>query len=195
MFRNIKEKIKNTIFNSSKQTGEDILAILAFAESSFFPIPPDLLILWLTLRFKKSWFRTVLISTVYSIAGGLFGYLIGSLFFNILGGQIVAFYGLEQEFLQVGAFFETHGFLTLFVAAFTPIPYKVFTLSAGLFKLNIFVFLLASLLGRFLRFWVVGFLAKVLSDKFREQITRYFNLITLVFGIVVLVFLVYIFFH
>ena len=193
MFKKTRERLQEFIISSSKQAGDELLAVVSFVESSFFPIPPDFVLVWLGLRFRKDWFKSVMIATLYSVAGGIFGYLIGAWFFDIVGNYLIGVYGLESEFVRISNFFAVNGFLTLFISAFTPIPYKVFTISAGLFGLNIFVYILASVLGRFLRFLCVGFVVKKIGDRFAHKMIQYFNVVTLILGIGILVFLVYLF--
>lgn len=194
LFTKTKEKIKLIVSGGSKTEAEKILSAVSFAESSFFPIPPDILIFWLTIRFKNDWARIALISTLYSMAGGLFGYIIGFFLFDSVGQPIINFYNLNTEFSTIGDFFATYGFLALFIASFTPIPYKIFTLASGFFGMNLFIFFIASLIGRALRFFVVAYLTKILSARFKDKVLRYFNLITLVLGVLIFAILIYIFF-
>ncbi len=193
LFKKTKDKIKKIIFADSPESGEKLLAGISFAESSFFPIPPDLVVVWLSVRFRQQWLKTALLATVYSVAGGLFGYLIGLFFFDFIGQPLVSFYGLEAEFLRIGDFFSSNAFLALITASFTPIPYKVFTLGAGFFNLSVFVFISASLIGRLARFLIASWLAKILGEKFEKQIIHYLNLATGLLGLAILIFLIYLF--
>lgn len=134
------------------------LSFVSFVESSFFPIPPFVLIVGMLAQEKKpSWIRLAIIGTLSSVLGGIFGYFIGKFFYDYIGAPLVLWYGIEQEVTYLGSVFKDHVFLTILLASISPIPYKVFTLSAGLFSVNIWMFILASLLGRSLRFFAVSY--------------------------------------
>lgn len=136
------------------------LALVAFMESSFFPIPPFVLIVAMLSQEKKvSWVRLAIIGTVSSVLGGVFGYFIGSFFYGYIGAPLIAWYGLTAEVNHLGQIFKDHVFLTIFVASLSPLPYKVFTLSAGLFSVNLVSFIIASIVGRSIRFFVVSYLS------------------------------------
>ncbi len=159
------------------------LFLLALAESSFFPIPPDPLLIALCLgAIKKSW-RFALYASIASIIGGMIGYFIGfglwqsvdSFFFKYIPGFT------ESLFEQVTANFNKYGFWYVFVAGFTPIPYKVFTIASGVFKLNFFLFLLASTISRSLRFFAVAALFRKFGPGIKSFIDKYFNLFAILF--------------
>lgn len=154
---------------------------LAFAESSFFPIPPDVLLgAILMTRERVRAFSYATITTVGSVLGGLFGYAIGYFFFQTLGAWIVATYHLEAQMETVRVLFADNAFFAIFVAAFTPIPYKVFTIAAGLFSINLPVFVVASILGRGGRFFAVAGVMRFFGGHIARIVYRYFNLISLV---------------
>lgn len=164
------------------------LFILAFVESSFFPIPPDALLIALCLgAVKKSW-RFALYTSIASIIGGSFGYLIGfglwdsvsPLFFNYIPGFS------HSGFNNVLQHYQESGFLYVFLAGFTPIPYKVFTIASGVFKLNFALFLLASTISRSLRFFAVAALFKKFGPGIKTFIDKYFNLVAILFFILIL---------
>lgn len=164
------------------------LAGISFAESSFFPIPPDIFLIGMLMGKDRSrWARYAAITTAASVAGGLFGYLIGYLFFALVGAKIVAFYGLESAVEHARALYADNAFFAILIAGFTPIPYKVFTIAAGLFHINLPVFIAASILGRGGRFFIVSFLMKRYGGRIGELVYKYFNLFSLVFvGLLVL---------
>lgn len=136
------------------------LAFVAFIESSFFPIPPFVLIVAMLAQEKReSWVRLALIGMMSSVLGGIFGYFIGKFFYGYVGAPLINFYGLTAEVDHLGQLFKAHVFLTIFIASLTPVPYKVFTLSAGLFSVNLFAFILASIIGRSMRFFVVAYVS------------------------------------
>ncbi len=136
------------------------LAAVAFTESSFFPIPPFVLIVAMLAHDKKpSWVKLAIIGTLSSVLGGIAAYFIGMFFYDYVGAPLVHFYGIEKEVASLGTMFKDHVVATILLASLSPIPYKVFTLSAGLFAVNIWSFIAASLVGRSIRFVVVSYLA------------------------------------
>lgn len=164
------------------------LAVLAFAESSFFPIPPDVLLIALAMGMprKAFWFATV--CTGASVLGGMFGYLIGSTFWHALDSYFYAYIPgfTEERFLKVQGWYEQWNFWIVFIAAFTPIPYKVITVSAGVFGINFPLFLVASAVGRAGRFYVVGGLIWKFGPPIKAFIDRYFNLLAVAFTILLI---------
>jgi len=167
------------------------LAFFSFAESSFFPLPPEMLFIPMTLAKPFRWFSYALLTTLASALGGVAGFFIGVFFFEIAGQPIISFYGLESEMSTISELFAANAFLAIFSAAFTPIPYKVFTLSAGFFSVNFFIFLLASLAGRGLRYFSIGYLTKLFGNRLGRFIFKYFNIISL--GIILLIAVVIVF--
>ncbi|MDA9653890.1 DedA family protein [Candidatus Pelagibacter sp.] len=152
------------------------LAIISFLESSFFPIPPDVMIAPMVIAKKKQFIKIFLIATIFSVLGGMLGYILGA-YFNNLAMSIVEFYGYEEKVINLKkALTQGNGFYTwlviLFLAGFTPLPYKVFTIVSGLLSFNFPVFILISLFSRGLRFFIVSYL----SFKFGDDFTRIMNL-------------------
>lgn len=164
------------------------LAGISFAESSFFPIPPDIFLIAILMgkdRSRWAWYAAV--TTIASVFGGLFGYLIGYVFFAAIGAKIVAFYGLEAAVEQARVLYANNAFLAILTAAFTPIPYKVFTIAAGLFSIHVPTLVLASILGRGARFFAVAYLMKRYGERIANVVYRYFNLFSiLLLGLIVL---------
>ncbi|NLE64588.1 MAG: DedA family protein [Elusimicrobia bacterium] len=154
---------------------------IAFAESSFFPVPPDVLLIAMTIASPKMWWRNALICTVGSVTGALLGYLIGWGLFETVGQWIVSTYRLESHVETVGRLYADNAFGAIFTAAFTPIPYKVFTIAAGLFKISLPTLIVASLFGRAGRFFLVAGLLRLFGEKIERFIERYFDLISIVF--------------
>jgi membrane protein YqaA with SNARE-associated domain len=151
------------------------LATISFIESSFFPIPPDVMVIPMVIAKKADFFKIFLITTIFSVLGGLFGYLIGALFFD-LGMQVLNFYGYENKLINLkNELTSSEGFYAwlsiLFLAGFTPLPYKVFTISSGLIGFNIIVFVFISLVSRGLRFFIISYL----SYKFGDLFTQFMN--------------------
>lgn len=168
--------------------GVPALFLLAFAESSFFPIPPDVLLITLCIAVPAGAFRFALIASIGSVLGGVAGYGIGyglwgvvdTYFFNYVPGFT------EEVFARVQGLFSAYDFLTVFTAGFTPIPYKVITIGAGTFKINFPVFLLASAVSRSLRFYLVAWLIFRYGPAVRNFIEKYFNLLTIVFMVLLI---------
>ena len=165
--------------------GTTALAVLAFAEASFFPIPPDVLLVALSVgkRRRALWFAFV--CSVASLFGGLAGYAIGwglwgavdQFFFAYIPGFTV------DVFDKVKDLYAENGFIIVFTAAFTPIPYKVITIAAGVCKINLPLFLLASVVGRSMRFFLVAGLIYIFGEKIRDFIDKWFNLLSILFVI------------
>ncbi|BBO82941.1 cytochrome b561 [Desulfosarcina ovata subsp. sediminis] len=156
---------------------------LAFAESSFFPIPPDVLLIAMCVARPERSFRYALVCALGSILGGCLGYLIGWQFMASVGARIVDFYGLTDKVAYIGDLYNTYDAWAVGIAGFTPIPYKVFTISAGMFKINFTVFILASMASRSARFFMVGGLIYVFGPRIQRFIDRYFDLLAVTFTV------------
>lgn len=159
------------------------LFVMSFAESSFFPIPPDVLLMPLVLGNRRKWFRLALLCTVASVMGAMAGYLIGWLLWNQTV-QTLFFHipGVTREhFDTVQDWYGRWDFWIVFVAAFTPIPFKVITITAGVFGIQFAPFLIASIVGRGARFFLVAGLMRAFGPKVTPFIEKYFNWLTLLF--------------
>ncbi len=166
------------------------LFLIAVAEASFFPIPPDVLLIALSIALPKWAFWYAGICSIGSVLGGCLGYLIGYELFEVVGKPIINFYGLWDEFNYVSAQYNKNAFLAVAVAGFTPIPYKLFTIAAGVCKINPITFVMASALSRSSRFFIEAVLIFFFGERVRVFIEKYFGLLTI--GVVVLVILGYI---
>ena len=160
---------------ASHKSSKYYLAVVSFIESSFFPIPPDVMVIPMVISKKSDFVKIFLITTIFSVLGGILGYLIGIFFFDI-GMQIMSFYGYEDKVTNLkNDLINNEGFYAwlgvLFLAGFTPLPYKVFTISSGLIGFNILIFILISLISRGLRFFIVSYL----SYKFGYLFTKFMN--------------------
>jgi membrane protein YqaA with SNARE-associated domain len=146
-----------------------VLAIISFIESSFFPIPPDVMIVPMVIAKKQHFVKIALIATTFSVLGGLFGYLIGYIFFNEIGFKIFEIYGYENVDVLKDMFSTKGGMLSwfglLFTAGFTPLPFKILTITSGFIHYNIFVFILTCVVTRGLRFFLVAFLTNKFGLK------------------------------
>ena len=160
--------------------GAVALFLLAFAESSFFPIPPDVLLIALVLGARTRWFALALNCTIASVLGGLAGYAIGMTLMDTLGQKIIAFYHAEKHYAKVTDWYQAYDFWIVFAAAFTPIPYKVFTIASGAFHMNIFAFAAVSFVGRGLRFFIVAWLLHRFGEPIHKFLDKYFNLLCVV---------------
>jgi membrane protein YqaA with SNARE-associated domain len=173
---------------ADKPSAQIALFILAFAESSFFPVPPDILLIPLVLGFRKKWFKLALIATTASALGGIFGYIIGWKLWWTFSGEFTAvadfFFkiipGFTREwFYSMQDKYEMYNFWIVFTAGFTPIPYKVITISAGAFHINFVIFLIASVVSRGARFFLISFLIFRFGKPIKTFIDRYFNWLAL----------------
>jgi membrane protein YqaA with SNARE-associated domain len=159
------------------------LFCVAFVESSFFPIPPDILLIAMTVAVPALWVRFSLACSIASVLGGMFGYFIGYEFMDLIGTRIVEFYHLQAKFEKIGALYDEHQAWAVAAAGFTPLPYKIFTLAAGAFKINFPTFVLASAISRSARFFLVAFIIHKFGPPIKVFIEKYFNLFSIVFFI------------
>ena len=159
------------------------LFIISFAESSFFPVPPDVLLIAMTVAVPALWLRYAFFCSAASVLGGMFGYLIGLKFMDVVGNQILALYHLQEKFDKIGDLYREHEAWAVAGSGFTPIPYKLFTIAAGAFKIDFPTFVFASMLGRAARFFLVAALIYKFGPAIKELIEKYFGWFTIVFFI------------
>ncbi len=152
------------------------LAGLSFAESSFFPIPPDVMLAPMALAKPSKAWRLAALTTVASVVGGVFGYLIGMFAFDMVE-PLLHNAGYYEKYLQAKAWFDDWGFWAIFLAGFSPIPYKVFTVTAGVITMAILPFILASFFGRGARFFLVASLMAWGGERMEEKLRRYIDLV------------------
>ena len=170
------------------------LAIVSFLESSFFPIPPDVMIAPMAIAKKNDFFKIFLISTIFSVLGGMLGYILGAYFFDF-SMSIVEFYHYEEKILNLkNTLTQGEGFYTwlgiLFLAGFTPLPYKVFTIASGLIGFNFTIFILISLISRGLRFFAVSYLCSKLGYTFTNFMKHHGQKWFVIISIFILIFIV-----
>jgi membrane protein YqaA with SNARE-associated domain len=170
-----------TIHWSKTRYAKISLFALAFAESSFFPIPPDVLLIAMTVAHRYKWWIFATLATVGSVTGAIFGYYIGLGLYESVGKPIIHFYHLGKFFELVQSKYDENTFLAVFTAAFTPIPFKVFTIAGGIFHVSISEFLIGSLLGRAGRFFAVALLLRIFGYKISNLIEKYFDLFSFAF--------------
>jgi membrane protein YqaA with SNARE-associated domain len=173
-----------TISWADRPGGTWALFLLAVAESSFFPIPPDVLLIALAIGRPKRALWFALVCTAGSVIGGMIGYYIGFSLFEQIGRPVLEFYGAAEKFDQVGQLYRDNLVLALGTAGFTPIPYKVFTIAGGAFAVPFVPFVLVSMVSRALRFFLVAGLIYAVGPRIKVFIDRYFNLLTIVFVVV-----------
>jgi len=158
-----------------------ILAIISFAESSFFPIPPDILLIPMVLAAREQAWKIAFICTIASVLGGIAGYGIGFAFFETIGQAVLEFYNAATKFEAVKELYNEHGVLIVFSAGFSPIPYKLFTIASGVTQMDLTSFALTSLVGRGLRFFLVATLLWKFGTPIRTFIEKHLGKLTLVF--------------
>lgn len=159
------------------------LFLLSFAESSFFPIPPDVLLIALVLGSAHRWLTFATLCTLGSVLGGVAGYAIGMFLMDTVGVKVIEFYNAQVYFDKVAVWFKEYDYWIVFVAAFTPIPYKVFTLASGAFHINLMGFVLASAIGRGARFFLVAGLLRLVGEPMRRFIDKYFDWLAMAFAV------------
>ncbi len=189
MFKKLFQKsLKLAAHKSSKF----FLALISFAESSFFPIPPDILIVPMVIAKKNDYIKIFIIATLFSALGGLFGYFIGSVFLE-LAMEVVEFYGYEENVFDLQLKLSGKGGLflwlgILFIAGFTPLPFKVFTITSGIINFNIFIFFFICLIARGLRFFIIAFLSAKFGKTFgyfiKKKGAKWFTVIGIVIVII-----------
>jgi len=167
------------------------LAIVSFVESSFFPIPPDVMVIPMVISKKNDFIKIFLITTIFSVMGGMLGYLIGAFFFEF-GAHIMNFYGYENKLSNIQEnLVNSEGFYAwlgiLFLAGFTPLPYKVFTIASGLIGFNFLIFIFISLISRGLRFFIVSYLSYKFGDLFNEFMNKHGSKWFTIIGILIVI--------
>ena len=176
------------------------LGLVSFIESSFFPIPPDAMIIPMVIAKKKEYLKIFLIASIFSVLGGIFGYLIGYLFFD-LAMYVIEFYGYQDKVENLKlSMSQGSGLLAwlsiLFLAGFTPLPYKAFTISSGLIAFNLPIFIIVSLISRSLRFFIVAYLSyrfgELFTDYMEKHGSKWFTIIGII--IVIIFIIIYLFF-
>jgi len=185
MFKQLYQK---SLKLAAHKSAKFFLAIISFSESSFFPIPPDIMIVPMVIAKKTDYKKIFLIATLFSVIGGLFGYFIGSVFLEF-AIKVVEFYGYESKVINLKNNLSTGSGLyvwlgTLFLAGFTPLPFKVFTITSGIISFNIFIFFFICLLARGLRFFIVAYLSfkfgEIFSKFMEKEAAKWFTMIGLI---------------
>lgn len=155
------------------------LFIFSFSESSFFIVPPEVLLIPMLIADSKRWLWYGVYTSGASVLGAVFGYIIAFFFFDTFGQKIIEAYHLTEDFQHMGELFENNAFWVMFTAAFTPIPYKVAVLAGGFFQINFVTFLIASIIGRGLRYVLISYIVHKFGAKTTELVLRYSNWVTI----------------
>ena len=188
MFKSLYKKCLDLAAHKSSKY---FLAIVSFIESSFFPIPPDVMVIPMVISKKNDFIKIFLITTIFSVMGGMLGYLIGAFFFEF-GTHIMNFYGYEDKLSNIKEnLVNSQGFYAwlgiLFLAGFTPLPYKVFTIASGLIGFNFLIFIFISLISRGLRFFIVSYLSYKFGDLFNEFMNKHGSKWFTIIGILIVI--------
>ncbi len=188
MFKSLYKKCLDLAAHKSSKY---YLAIISFIESSFFPIPPDVMVIPMVISKKNDFIKIFFITTIFSVLGGVLGYLIGGFFFEF-GAHIMNFYGYEDKLSKIKEnLVNSDGFYAwlgvLFLAGFTPLPYKVFTIASGLIGFNFLIFILISLISRGLRFFIVSYLSYKFGDLFNEYMDKHGSKWFTIIGILIVI--------
>ena len=173
------------------------LGLVSFIESSFFPIPPDVMIIPMVIAKKKEYLKIFLIASIFSVLGGIFGYLMGYLFLD-LAMYVIEFYGYEDKVENLKlSMSQGGGFLVwlsvLFLAGFTPLPYKAFTISSGLIAFNLPIFIIVSFISRSLRFFIVAYLSYKFGELFTEYMEKHGSKWFTIIGIIIVIIFIFIY--
>ena len=174
----LKRLYRWTLDKSAHPLAERWLAAVAFAESSFFPIPPDIMLAPMALARPNRALRYAGIATLFSVMGAAIGWIIGYSFFETAGMWLLEVYGAEDKFADISAAFNERGWIIVLLAGFTPIPFKVITIASGATGLSIYVLLMASLISRGARFFLLAGLLKLFGEPMKRLLDRHFGLIT-----------------
>lgn len=162
-----------------------ILMLIAFTESSFFLLPPDILLIIMALAIPQKAFFYAFITTIFSVAGGILGYIIGYFTYDTFLSAFIQSIGYEHKFEAFKAFYLDYDIFAIFIAGFTPIPYKIATISSGIFKANLLSFILISFVSRGLRFFILSLLIKTYYKSGKDLVLKHFNKIILTFSILI----------
>ena len=163
-----------------------VLSIVSFAESSFFPIPPDVLLIPMIIAKRTKAWIYAFICTLSSVLGGVVGYAIGFFLFNSIGTLIVEFYHLTNSFNTFENYYKEYGMLIVLGAGFTPFPFKFITIASGVFSLNIFLFIFTAFIARGFRFYLLAILLFIFGEKIKFLIDKYFNILAVLFFILLI---------
>ena len=194
----IKKIYKKTIELAAHKKSKFFLAIISFIESFIFPIPPDVIIIPMTIAKKNDWFKIALVATLFSVLGACLGYFIGYVFFNEIGVKIFELYGVDNvSFLKdkVSSEGGLFAWITLLaVAGFSPVPFKLLTITSGFVHFNLFLFITVSLITRGSRFFLITFLIGNFGNTMKKLIEKKLIKISIIFSILIILFAIFIYY-
>lgn len=185
--------ISKIIKISDNKKSLDFLAIFSFLESIIIPIPPDIFLIPITLTKRYKWFYLGVFTTFFSILGGILGYIIGMYFWDLVGMKIVNFYDAHHHIDYIKSLFNKYGWAVILIAGFSPIPYKIFTVSSGMMGYNFVIFLLCSLISRGLRFISLTFLVNKYGEKSIKLAEKHFFKFAITISLIFIIFVLLIF--
>jgi len=175
-----------TIIKSRHPRATLFLSFISFIESSFFPIPPDIILIPMIIAKRVNAFFYAFICTVSSVLGGVLGYCIGYFLFNSLGVLILNYYGLSDQFFNFEQYYDQYGIWIILGAGFTPFPFKFITIASGVFEFNIILFILVAIIARGSRFYLIASLLKIFGRNIENIIDKYFNILVTFFFILLI---------
>jgi len=194
----IKKIYKKTIELAAHKKSKFFLAIISFIESFIFPIPPDVIIIPMTIAKKSDWFKIALVATTFSVLGACLGYFIGYVFFNEIGIKIFELYGVDNVSFLKDKVSSEGGLLAwitlLAVAGFSPVPFKLLTITSGFVHFNLFLFITVSLITRGLRFFLIAFLIGNFGNTMKKLIEKKLIKISIIFSILIILFATFIYY-
>lgn len=181
-FKDLTRSIYDHTLNlAAKQNALTWLFIISFIESSFFPIPPDIMIIPMVLATPKEAYKIAGVATIASVLGGCFGYFIGVYGFELIARPLLEFYGYMAQFSKFENYYHEYGAWIVFGAGITPFPYKIITIASGVVHLDLVVFTIASVIARGMRFYLIAWLLKRFGDPMKVFIERNLNLLSVIF--------------
>jgi len=181
-FKNFTRKIYDTTLDlAARKNAVWWLFAISFIESSFFPIPPDIMIIPMVLAMPKNAYRIAGVATLASVLGGYLGYSIGIFGYEVIAKPLLEFYGYMAQFTKFENYYQEYGAWIVFGAGITPFPYKIITIASGVVHLNLAVFTVASILARGLRFYIIAVLLKHFGEPMKVFIEKNLNLLSILF--------------
>lgn len=181
-FKDLTRSIYDHTLNlAAKQNALTWLFIISFVESSFFPIPPDIMIIPMVLATPKEAYKIAGVATIASVLGGYFGYFIGVYGFELIARPLLEFYGYMAQFTKFENYYHEYGAWIVFGAGITPFPYKIITIASGVVQLDLVVFTIASVIARGMRFYLIAWLLKRFGDPMKVFIEKNLNLLSVLF--------------
>jgi membrane protein YqaA with SNARE-associated domain len=191
MIKSRNEKIRDWFYeNADSRLSHIVLSVVAFTDGFISPLPPDPFLGLMAALKPARWVYFTLLTLFWSVLGGVAGYLIGFALYETIGEYLISIYNSELSLQNISEVFQDNTFIAIFIAALTPIPYQIFTVLGGVFKINFISFLLASITGRGIRYFAVAIIMKIAGEKFGNQILKYLNWLLLIGGLVIISYII-----